>query len=184
MNPWTRVAIMVFAAGVLTACGEDKQAKQKVEPAKAALPGPTPEQEQAITALKQRGASVDAEGFSSAAASGSFELVNLYLAAGVSLNGKDSRHRTPLQVAAQGGNVPMVELLLAKGADINSTDENGSTALMDAAWQGDLLMVEILTAKGAQLGAKNKSGYTALKAAREKNHPQVSDFLVSKGVTE
>ena len=185
MNRCTRCfGIFCIIATLMSGCGDDKQSAPKVQSAAPSAKVLSAEQEKAVAALKQRGVTVDGTGFSSAAASGSFELVSLYLAAGMDINTKDSHKRTPLQMAAQGKNVPLVEWLIARGADVNTSDENGSTPLMDAAWQGDMPMVQVLVAKGAQVNSKNISGYTALKAAHEQKHTDISDFLVSKGAAE
>jgi ankyrin repeat protein len=42
---------------------------------------------------------------------------------------KDSKHRTPLQVAAELGNVDVMKLLIEKGADVNAVNKDKSTAL-------------------------------------------------------
>ena len=185
MNRFARGFCALCVVVILTTgCGEDKHPAPKTQAKTVPESISSPEKEKALAALKQRGVSLDGAGFTSAAATGSFELIDLYLATGMDVNTKDSHKRTPLHVAAQGKNVPLVELLISKGADVNTSDENGSTPLMDAAWQGDMPMVKLLVAKGAQVNAKNVSGYTPLKAAHEQKHGDVSDFLASKGAAE
>jgi ankyrin repeat protein len=41
----------------------------------------------------------------------------------------DSKHRTPLQLAAELGNVDVMRLLIEKGADVNAVNKNRETAL-------------------------------------------------------
>jgi len=176
-------AVCVVVA-LMSGCGDDKHPAPEVQATNPPGSVSSAEKEKALATLKQRGMSIDGAGLYSAAAAGSFELVNLYLETGIDVNARDAHQRTALQVVAAGGNVPLGELLLSKGADVNAVDENGTSAVMDAAWEGNLAMVRLLAERGAQLSIKNKSGYSPLRAARDRNHKEVVDLLVSKGATE
>jgi ankyrin repeat protein len=86
----------------------------------------------AATALVERGAAVDKDGW------------------------------TPLHYAATGGNVAIVRLLLAHGARIDARSPNGTTPLMMAARYGSEEAVEALLAAGADRSLRNEQGLDAV----------------------
>ena len=103
------------------------------------------------------------------------QMMELLLAAGASVNGKDSDGSTPLHCATSEGFKDVVELLLDKGADVNakathrywSRDNHdrlftGITPLHEAALVGDPNVADLLIARGAQLDATTESGQTPL----------------------
>ena len=65
-----------------------------------------------------------------AAEEGNIEAVKQHLAAGMDVDVKDKKGRTPLhRVSGSGYNKEIAELLITKGADVNAKDEDDRTAL-------------------------------------------------------
>ena len=58
--------------------------------------------------------------------------IQRFLAAGVSIEERDSAGRTPLIIAARYGDLELVNTLLAAGADVEARDHEGSTPLLHA----------------------------------------------------
>ena len=111
---------------------------------------------------------------------GNKEDVIFLLSKGTKINGKDSKGKTVLMIAANG-NKEMAELLLSKGADINIKDNEGKTALMIAAFYGRTEIVDLLLSKGADVNVKsNIRSKTALMFSAE-GRIEIVDLLLSKG---
>lgn len=116
-------------------------------------------------------------------------VVELFLAAGMSPNSRQSgfSKNTILQVAAKKGHEEIVKLLISKGADVNGKDKYGFTALMDAVLEGNAEIVKALLNKGADVNAKVTDGAFrnhdpmdfALNA--KKRNPEIFKALLNKG---
>ena len=79
--------------------------------------------------------------------------IQRFLAAGVSLEERDSAGRTPLIIAARYGDLELVNTLLAAGADVEARDNEGSTPLLHALTYNVVRpeVVQRLLQAGAQL---------------------------------
>src|SRR5215475_12368410 len=89
---------------------------------------------------------------------------------------------TPMGLAAEVGNTEIIKLLLEAGADADSPNPDGQTALMDVARTGNVEAAELLVKHGAKIDAKERwGGQTALMWASARRHPQMMQFLISKG---
>ncbi|MGV3592141.1 MAG: ankyrin repeat domain-containing protein [Gammaproteobacteria bacterium] len=87
-----------------------------------------------------------------------------------------------MQLAAEVANVEMLKLLLDAGADADSPNPEGQTALMLVARTGNVEAAELLVAHGATVDAREGWGQqTALMWASARRHPQMMEFLISKG---
>ena len=71
--------------------------------------------------------------------------------------------------------------LLENGADANYRYGPGYTPLLTAAANGHLNIVKDLLVHGADIHAKANDGKTAVSIAEERKHPEVAEFLRSKG---
>jgi ankyrin repeat protein len=88
-----------------------------------------------------------------AAAVGASDVVEMLLAKGAQVDGRDKRDKTPLMHAAGHsfpGTVPTVTLLLGKGADVNARDKEGRTPLSAAKQSGPPELAEMLRKAGAR----------------------------------
>ena len=140
-----------------------------------------------ITALPGMGRFVT---FHDAASSGNLEKVKKLLDAGVNVDLRDGRGRTPLMFAMEGRNDDIVSLLLIKGADVHAKDERGCSVLLYAINGGDVKQVRFLLTQGFDLddscemrlqNAHNENNYsfrgTALEAAKAKELISIVNLL-------
>ena len=110
------------------------------------------------------------------------EGVKACLVAGVDLNARDERKRTPLHWAASHNKNPEVlKVLLAAGAGVNAQDEWKSTPLHWAALRGNSAVVETLLAAGADPMARAKGNDTPLHWAAANKNPAVVEVLLAAG---
>jgi ankyrin repeat protein len=72
----------------------------------------------------------------------------------------------------------VINLLLDHGANVNAKGLKKTTPLMNAAWFGLKEAVELLLRRGAALNESDETGRTALSMAQEKQHQEISDFLI------
>ena len=102
----------------------------------------------------------------SAAAAGDVEALQMHLAQGAAVNGKDKVFGiTPLASATLLGEVETTELLIKNGADVNRKNRDGGTALHGAAFLGHADTTRLLIENGADVNAENYEGETPLNAA-------------------
>jgi ankyrin repeat protein len=91
--------------------------------------------------------------------------VELLLAHGANLEGKDDRGRTPLHLAVTDSTPEAVEVLLTVGADVNAKDGAQQTPLHELADKqrnGKHEIVSLLLTKHLDVNAKDAVGYTPL----------------------
>ena len=106
--------------------------------------------EAAVTALLDKGAAVDKQGW------------------------------TPLHYAAAAGNQRIVRLLLDKSARVDAAAPNGTTPLMMAAGGGNTGVVRMLLEAGADPALKNMLGMNALDFARKDDRRSVVAQLTAR----
>lgn len=82
--------------------------------------------------------------------------------------------------AVRSGDLAAVETYLAQGGNPDARERLGETALTVGAGIGQKDIVELLVSKGANL---RMYGVPALLAALEKNHEDIADFLIARGVS-
>lgn len=109
-------------------------------------------------------------------------LVGQLLAAGASVNGKESRN-SPLMCAAESesANYPLIDLLLRAGADPNHRGYRGQTAIMLAAIEGFADRIEVLAKAQGDINASDEDGWTALHHAADEGHAEVIRLLITLG---
>jgi ankyrin repeat protein len=92
-----------------------------------------------------------------AAENGHTNFVNLLIEAGVELEHKDSRGRTPLSWAAaiEHGHFTIAKLLVEAGAELEPKDDRGRTPLSWAKWKNRRDIVKLLLDAGAENLDKN-----------------------------
>ncbi len=98
-----------------------------------------------------------------------------------SLDARNARDETPLQVAARYGKSSAVHALVMAGAYVGATNAENETALFLAARIGDGASVGVLSRYANNLDDPAKSGKTALMAASENGHEGVVTMLLGLG---
>jgi ankyrin repeat protein len=117
----------------------------------------------------------------SAALDGQEKIVELFLAAKINHNARDTAGRSALYLAS-GEHSGVMKLLLAAGADVNMSDRDGRTPLMRAVERGYKIGVEILLeAKGVDINVPDVEGETALSLAEQGEHEEIVELLYAAG---
>jgi ankyrin repeat protein len=112
--------------------------------------------------LAKKGLSYSEEAFIESVKTGDVEVVNLYLAAGMSPNTKDSTNKSALTWAIGKRRTPVAHTLIVKGADIKEGFKGGATLLILAAMSGNMETVRDLLSAGANPNEKDVQGHTPL----------------------
>jgi uncharacterized protein len=122
-----------------------------------------------------------------AAFSGSAETVRLLLDAGadvmINTRAKTRFRNTPLQAALLPGQYETAKVLLEQGADPNVRQHKGFTPLQEAALFGSRQLVDLLLSHDAELNSRADDGRTAVTEALRGRHPELAEYLKSKGGT-
>lgn len=114
---------------------------------------------------------------------GDSDVLELFLAAGMKPDTKDSEGRTALIWAAVNGHAAAVKVLLNTGADVNAIDNIGMTSLMGAASGGKSDVVRTLLEKDANVNSSSRDGMTALMLASSEGHKEIINILIDRGAT-
>ncbi len=115
--------------------------------------------------------------------SGDTEVVQLFLAGGMSPDVRDQGF-TPLLEAARRGYEEMAAVLIAAGAEVDAADPYGVTALMFSLISGSIQAVRQLIEAGADINARDVDGRTALiEALTTENDipPELISSLIGRG---
>jgi ankyrin repeat protein len=162
-----------------------------------------------VALLLEAGAPMEDKAIRDAAAGGHIDIVELFLAKGVDINGPAnlmegavdggrtvmvqwllaqgaSAQRKPGQTAALDnaaylGHKAIVELLLAQGARADDTDEHGRTPLSSAAFGGSTDVVELLIQHGAKVNVATTKGVTPLMRAADSHAVSTVKLLLERG---
>lgn len=127
-----------------------------------------------------------------AAASGRYnEVVNLiasgvtiYLSEGSKIKPYNSKHNTPLHLAALGGYLDIVKYLVKKGASINVKNRKNQTPLHLAVHNAHKDIIKYLVTHGAEINAIEDEGDTPLAWAVYKGQTEILTLLIElKGNT-
>jgi ankyrin repeat protein len=134
--------------------------------------------------LERSGIPFSPEEFIQRVEAGDFEIVRMFLDAGMNVDSRNSRGWTALMVAAGKGYVDIARLIIARGAAVNA-EGGGLTSLRLAAFDGHAAIVKLLLEKGANVNAKGFIDETALSMSipfqgREPN-PEVINLLLDVG---
>jgi uncharacterized protein len=108
--------------------------------------------------------------------------VRRLLKAGANVSLANNYGATPMSLASEVANTEIIKLLLDAGANADSPNQDGQTALMAVARTGNVEAAELLVKHGAKVDAKERfGGQTALMWASARRHPEMMQFLISKG---
>jgi serine/threonine protein kinase len=120
------------------------------------------------------------DAFTKVAEKGDTDAVDLFLAAGMSPDARDSQGKTALINAASGGSDEISRKLLSKGADPNARDNTGSTALMEAAGNDHKKTTGVLLENNSDVNLADNDGRTALIRAAARGHSEMVRILLNK----
>lgn len=109
-----------------------------------------------------------------------FEIVDLLLKNGATVDIEEFEQNTALHKAVWTGDLKIVELLLKNGADINRKEVIGMTPLMLSAYYGPSTIVKFLLENGADPDLVDDEGLSALDIALEQNNKTISKILSPK----
>lgn len=99
--------------------------------------------------------------------------INALIAAGASIEAKDTAGWAPLFLAAWSGSADSARALIAAGAKIDSRDDDGWTPLHLASSLGHADCAGALIAAGSDVEAKDNHGFTARQLAGQKGRDDV-----------
>ena len=118
-----------------------------------------------------------------AAFSGVPGAVQLLLDRGAEINARarSKFKNTPLQAALLAGQYATAKLLLERGADPLVRQALGFTPLHEAALLGRRDLVDLFLGAGAEINSRTDDGRTAVTEALRGKHPELADYLRSKG---
>lgn len=100
---------------------------------------------------------------------------------GAPVNSSNSKHVTPLILAAQKGMLEVVKELLARGASTLDVTTSGSSAMLQASHFGHLQVVKLLIEHGGIVEMANFKCTTALMRASQEGHAHVVRYLMQHG---
>ena len=127
-------------------------------------------------------AMADDRAFLAAARDNDAAALTHLLAAGQSVDVRDSGGRTALLLATHANAVEAARVLIEAGADVNAKDDIKDTPYLYAGAEGRTEILKLLLAAGADLRDTNRFGGTALIPAAEKGHPENVRLLLAAGV--
>ena len=118
-----------------------------------------------------------------AAFSGNAEAARLILDRGADANARARTKfkNTPLQTALLSGQYETAKLLLERGADPLVRQSQGFTPLHEAALLGRRDIVDLLLKNGVEINSRTDDGRTAVTEALRARHPELAEYLRSKG---
>lgn len=158
------------------------------------------ERSEMIRTLLDRGAhvqDVNQQGMSAlmmAATPGPTESIELLIAAGADINGKDGEGESPvmkalryedLEMHEEGGATStsvLIKFLLEKGASVQDVDSRGQSPLMIAAKSGSFPRAELLIEAGADINQKDLNGETPMMMAASHSVP-IIQLLLERGAS-
>lgn len=106
----------------------------------------------------------------------------LFYAAGMDVNERDSAGTPMLSIASRAGRKDIIQWLVDKGADINALSlDRGYSALMDAVWKSNYDIAKILVDLGADVNVIANDGQSLLVLATGTNNQRICELLALKG---
>ncbi|XP_054768825.2 E3 ubiquitin-protein ligase MIB2-like [Lytechinus pictus] len=115
-----------------------------------------------------------------AAYQGHYQVVELLVKNGASLDDKDDDGDTPLADAVHQDNQRIVKYMLERGADPNTTNtKGGRSPLHIATSKGNTQCLKLLLAKGANPNKQDDVGDTPLHDAIRKTHKEITELLIN-----
>jgi ankyrin repeat protein len=111
---------------------------------------------------------------------GDKEAVLALLQQGATINGRDTRGRTPLMLATYQHNTDLVRTLLEAGADVNIRDDNKANPLLHSAAMGWLDILRLAIDAHADTSLTNRFGGISIIPASERGHVEIVRELLTR----
>lgn len=139
------------------------------------------EPERAMDELERLGIERTAANFARAAEAGDHSLCLLFISSGFDVNMRDSRHWTPLMMAAFNGREVLAYKLIQHGAEVHAQDTRGYTPMHWAAFNGYPSVIELLIRKRGDVNVRSLAGITPLLQAAARGHVDACAELLNGG---
>lgn len=179
-----RLLAPVAALALLAACssgGTGSAGSDDDEPTpSASAPAPAPTPEVAGTAPNpyvDRSADFRDRQLLNAAGTGDADKIALLIEAGVDLETRDERERTPLLVAATDDHVAAARVLVEAGADPDALDDRHDTPWLVTGVTGSVAMAQTLLPADPDLTIRNRFGGVSHIPASERGHADYVAFV-------
>lgn len=131
--------------------------------------------------LRQAARGLKAEQVNAVVRLGNVQILDLLIAAGMDLGGRDAQKRTSLFAAVESGRLEAVRRLIQAKVPVEATFWDGSTPLTMASFCGHTEIVSTLLQAGAKPDKINKYDETALSLAAEHGHADIVNLLLDAG---
>lgn len=116
--------------------------------------------------------------FARAAEAGDVSRCLLFISASFNVDERDSRHWTPLMIAAFNGKEELAQKLIQHGANVHACDNGGYTPMHWAAFNGYVELIKLLLSKGAAVNAPSNAGITPILQAAARGHVKAAAELL------
>ncbi|HEV8268152.1 MAG TPA: ankyrin repeat domain-containing protein, partial [Thermoanaerobaculia bacterium] len=141
--------------------------------------------EKARKKLEKKEIRFRAKEFIEAVESGEMDVIDLFLTAGMDVNGKGSYGNTALHVAASNENAKVMARLLKAKPDVNALNDQKRTPLYESVHSGQLSRgkntLPLLIGAGADLKIRYRYGQTIVHEAVDNDNPDALQILIKAG---
>jgi ankyrin repeat protein len=131
--------------------------------------------------IEAAGATLTSDGFVQAVAHRDEALVQLFLKAGIDVDGRNTQGQSALSAAVAVADRSMTDRLLAVGANVNSADSTGLTPLMIVAARDSTQLMQLLIENGASIDARDPNGHSPLYYAISTRSIGAMQLLLDRG---
>jgi ankyrin repeat protein len=138
-------------------------------------------EERAVKELGRLGIDPSMNNFTRAAEAGDSRLCMIFIGAGFDVDARDSRHWTPLMMAAFNGREALATELIRSGANVHAVDNRGYSPIHWAAFNGYPTVITLLASKTCNVNARSESGITPLLQAAARGHTEACVELINCG---
>jgi hypothetical protein len=132
--------------------------------------------------LLKTGIPITVESLAQCVIEGRVKEISFFLAAGFSVNSRNSAGVPMLNIAARNGKRDVIDYLITEGVDVNLlAEDRGTTALIDSVMAQNNDIADDLIKAGTDLNVKDKNGQTALVVAAGASREKMVEILLKAG---